>query len=106
MLNQTAAETTREEFGIKPKVEAVQPVPHNCYTCKHRENVPGDAHSACNAIEGDKMLLAWYVQTNGPTFENLSLNPHGVRGGWCFWPINFDPCWVDKCHLYKQVDLN
>jgi hypothetical protein len=100
VLNQTIAETTRETFGIVST--AVKKATKDCYSCKHRGNVPGDAHSSCNALnESDPLILAVYVQKNGPSFENLQLNPHGVRNGWCFWPINFDPCWVDKCNFYK-----
>lgn len=28
----------------------------------------------------------------------LKFNQHGVKNGWCTWPINFDPIWVD-CYL-------
>jgi hypothetical protein len=52
----------------------------NCYDCVHRRDVPGDAHSACAnhaaVVTGDR---------------------HGVREGWFFWPINFDPVWLRSC---------
>ena len=34
---------------------------------------------------------------------NVKLNPHGVRNGWCSWPINFDPIWVDECDGFAAL---
>jgi len=28
----------------------------------------------------------------------LKFDPHGVKIGWCTWPVNFDPVWVE-CYL-------
>ena len=28
----------------------------------------------------------------------IDFNPYGVASGWCSWPVNFDPTWVD-CRL-------
>ena len=24
-------------------------------------------------------------------------NAHGIKSGWFSWPIDFDPCWLEKC---------
>ena len=32
----------------------------------------------------------------------LEFNPHGVDSGWCTWPLNFDPIWVNKCTFMEE----
>lgn len=97
MLN---TENSTAENKVAP---ASQQVKQDCYSCKHRNNIPGDCHSSCSALEGDPFVIANYVHHNGPSFPSLKLNPHGVINGWCFWPVNFDPCWVEDCKFYEQV---
>ena len=78
---------------------------HNCYTCKYRGEVPGSAHSSCNST-GDSsiaMYVAMFIEKSGCNFENLRLNPHGVKNGWAFWPVDFDPVWVEHCNFYEKV---
>jgi len=52
----------------------------DCYQCKYREEIPGDAHSRCGNknthVKGDK---------------------HGIKNGWFSWPFNFDPIWLKEC---------
>ena len=62
---------------------------NDCYKCPYREQVPGSAHSKCTAIENGMGEAAKTL---------IKFNLHGVRKGWCFWPVNFDPVWVE-CHL-------
>lgn len=46
------------------------------------------------------------MQGNMPTtFTNkstgevlLRFDPHGIKNGWCMFPVNFDPTWVE-CYL-------
>ncbi len=83
---------------------------NNCYQCKHRRNISGSAHIACGLIEGaSALLIAAQMSTGfGLTIQKdgvdlIEFNPVGIRGGWCFWPVNFDPTWV-TCHL--PVDQN
>lgn len=55
----------------------------HCYNCAYRNSIPGDAHSECMR-----------------SFKNIpipELNEHGIKNGWCLFPINFDPIWVGKC---------
>ncbi len=47
-----------------------------CYDCKHRANIPGDAHSECTNPDPE-----------------MRGNPHGVKRGWWNYPYNFDPTW-------------
>jgi len=41
-------------------------------------------------------VLAGYCDENGNTF--LEFDSYGTRKGWCTWPVNFDPIWVE-CYL-------
>lgn len=57
----------------------------DCYTCKYRGTVPGDRHSSCSNRTA-----------------RIVANPHGVANGWCYWPYNFDPIWIDTCDGYEE----
>jgi len=80
----------------------------NCYDCKYRRNVPGDAHSSCvhpKIGEIDSNPFGAVVDmisnpdriTNAARELNIVANPHGVRNGWFWWPANFDPVWLENC---------
>jgi len=59
----------------------------NCYACKWRRDVPGDCHSQC-----------------GNAGAKVESNPHGVINGWCWWPLNFDPIWIESCTGFEQKE--
>ena len=84
----------------------------NCYKCKWRGEVPGDAHSCCNhpnsGLRDDSAASAFAIFASvgrGPPVINrkeaAALNvrgsPHGIRRGWFNWPYNFDPTWLESC---------
>lgn len=50
-----------------------------CYKCKHRRSVPGNAHIKCVTPDPD-----------------MTGNPHGIRNGWFIYPLLFDPVWKTK----------
>jgi hypothetical protein len=52
---------------------------NECYQCKYRRNVPGDCHSSC--INPDPKMTGM---------------EHGIKMGWFFYPVNFDPTWKTK----------
>lgn len=52
----------------------------DCYKCKYRCSIPGDCHSSCKNP---------YAKVKG--------NLHGIKNGWFFHPINFDPIWLVSC---------
>lgn len=58
-----------------------------CYTCVHRRTIPGDAHSSC----ATKTAL-------------VMTNPHGVKNGWCYFPLNFDPIWIEACDSHQMKE--
>lgn len=78
----------------------------NCYECRYRGDVPGDAHSRClhpSVSNADENPFGAMVEMLGGKFKdaakklNVSANPHGVRRGWFLWPANFDPVWLLTC---------
>lgn len=74
-----------------------------CYDCVHRRNLPGSAHSNCVATRGGGIEGVRDALTPAPGKPAaVTLNPHGVRMGWAYWPVNFDPIWVRSCALYQE----
>jgi len=57
----------------------------NCYECKYKKDIIGDAHIKCTNnianVEGDKI---------------------GITHGWFNYPYNFDPIWLKKCDGFKK----
>ena len=60
----------------------------NCYDCKHKSEIPGDAHIKCDH----------------PTPKDIGIKGHpgGIMGGWFHYPYNFDPCWLLECNGFKE----
>lgn len=52
---------------------------NECYDCAHLREVPGNAHIRC--VEPDPAMTG---------------NAHGVKMGWFFYPLLFDPTWKTK----------
>jgi hypothetical protein len=52
---------------------------HECYECKHRQEIIGDCHSRCSKPDPD-----------------MTGNEHGIKHGWFCYPWNFDPIWKTK----------
>lgn len=59
----------------------------NCYECKYRGEIAGDAHSCC---------LNKQAKVTG--------NEHGKSEGWFFWPFNFDPIWLESCNGFEKKE--
>ena len=63
----------------------------NCWSCKFRGTVPCSAHISCN--------FKWRDSELDPPKADL----HGIRNGWYFFPLNFDPVWQnEKCTAYQK----
>ena len=85
----------------------------NCYKCKHRGTIPGDAHSRCrHPSNGDsenpllEMFAIFASVGRAPPMEldtglNIQGNPHSIRNGWFNWPWNFDPVWLESCNGWE-----
>ena len=76
----------------------------DCYKCKYRGDVPGDAHSCCNYPSNDTGLLSFYTEKNIDNRHKLHIkaDQHGVKMGWFAWPVNFDPVWLENCDGFVQ----
>jgi hypothetical protein len=77
---------------------------NNCYECPLRQSLDYSAHSKCNLFQNDleaEFLVSMQVMSgaiksiSGNNKVLLSFNQHGVENGWCAWPLNFDPVWVE-----------
>lgn len=86
----------------------------NCYECKYRRNLPGDAHSRCAHPRVPVLhpaLAIFQEMTSGVKAEGVppeqairvTGNPHGIRSGWFMWPANFDPVWLVSCNGFEKV---
>jgi hypothetical protein len=80
---------------------------NDCYKCPHRQSVPGSAHSRCtilgvgheSAAVGMAMATGKVIQIQDKDSNDLiEFSEHGIRNGWCMWPLNFDPVWL-TCRL-------
>ena len=88
----------------------------NCHQCKFVGTVLGSAHSSCKVISGFKdselarLILSTgiasltYKDPQGEEKPCVELDPHGVRNGWAMWPVNFDPCWINKCIFFTKEE--
>ena len=90
----------------------------NCYQCRWRGHLPGDAHSKCchpyNRGVADNPLLkllgafAGVGRADFPAIAadkrlEIRANPAGLRGGWFHYPFNFDPIWLENCKGFAAL---
>jgi hypothetical protein len=68
----------------------------NCYKCVHRGNLPGDAHSRCNHPLASMSIFVTHENPLG-----IEAAAHGIKNGWFFWPLNFDPVWLEACNGFE-----
>ena len=87
----------------------------DCYECKYRRNVPGDAHSCCkHPLLGDindnplaQMLGMFASVGRVPPIQagidklGIKANYHGIKMGWFNFPFNFDPTWLEECNGFE-----
>lgn len=57
----------------------------SCYECKHRVEIPGEAHSRCTNLNA-----------------NVTGSDYARMKGWFFHPYNFDPAWLLTCDGWEQ----
>ena len=53
------------------------------------------------------MPLVWMLKGLKSPFEkrlNVNYSQHGFNNGWFFWPINFDPVWLETCNGFERND--
>lgn len=78
----------------------------NCYDCKYRGKVTGDAHSCCTYPGNSTEMFDFITKGNSANVKKLNIkaNSHGVRMGWFMWPINFDPVWLENCDGFLKIE--
>ncbi len=83
----------------------------NCYGCKHRRSLPGDAHSECvnpRISDVDRIItpVALMAGLSSAAMKrlNVSGDRHGIQSGWFMWPLNFDPTWLISCDGYEPKE--
>ena len=64
----------------------------NCYKCKYRRDLSGDAHSKCVA----RLIFKKEISVKG--------NLIGIRRGWFNYPFNFDPTWLEECDGFERIE--
>ena len=71
----------------------------DCYNCRYRGTVPGDAHSCCCYPGNAYGLFDFFSENNKRNMKklNIKINRYGFSQGWAFWPNNFDPVWIENC---------
>jgi hypothetical protein len=81
----------------------------NCYECKHRASLVGDAHSECKhprISEVDRIITGFAILSGQKSQAmkrlNITADPTGIRGGWFWWPLNFDPAWLLTCDGFES----
>ena len=88
----------------------------DCYECRYRRQVPGDAHSSCHHPVFEKVhdnpMLSFMSILASAQKESIQIrsktitvkgNPIGIRNGWFNHPINFDPTWLQKCNGFTPI---
>ena len=84
----------------------------NCYDCKHRGTIPGDAHTICHHpdVKQDSNPFGALVDMiggkNADAAKKLNIkgNEIGIRRGWFMWPANFDPTWLENCDGFEAKE--
>ena len=67
-------------------IKSINPGEAKCHQCIYKQPVPGDAHIACSNPD---------PQVRGDV--------GGVRNGWFYYPIVFDPIWmITECRNFKE----
>jgi len=88
----------------------------DCYKCRHRREIPGNAHTRCvhpkagGDKEQDPLIEIMGIMAGAHRFtpfsvgtDNLGIkgSPYGIRNGWFVWPLNFDPVWLESCNGFS-----
>jgi hypothetical protein len=81
-----------------------------CRECKFKRDVPGDTHVSCVSPvldEAKKSPVFTMLSLTNPSIVSnalgLKANPHGVKSGWCMFPLNYDPVWLEgTCKTFQS----
>lgn len=84
-----------------------------CNKCKYNGGIVSGSshHISCNlfkklfddrALEAEWLFLAGKFDILIQGESAIKRNPYGIQNGWCDYPIQFDPCWIDDCKFYTD----
>lgn len=77
----------------------------NCHECQHARPIPGNAHIQCGhprMARGDKLMALMVVMQSGEFKPfGMTFSAHGIKSGWCNWPLEYDPIWVNSCNQFQ-----
>lgn len=82
----------------------------DCYNCKYRRSIPGDAHSKCVHPDNQEMsnpatvLISMLTGQSPENKLNVKGNEHGIKCGWFMFPYNYDPTWLESCDGFEEKD--
>lgn len=83
----------------------------NCYECKWRREIAGNAHSRCanpKIPEMGPMGELAALLGGGPPLRVKGMrvegDSHAIRMGWFAWPLNYDPTWLKSCDSFEAKE--
>jgi len=72
----------------KEQPKEARNIMNECWTCKHRRAVPGNAHILCANPD-----------------QEMKGEMHGIVNGWFNYPWCFDPVWKTRlCNNYEEKE--
>lgn len=79
---------------------------NQCYKCRYRGSVPGDAHSCCRYPGNNTDFFAMFDRENMKQAVKLNIQAerHGIVNGWFMWPVNFDSVWLVNCDGFTPTE--
>lgn len=99
--NVQRTETDGDQSGNKSGSESAKKP--NCYRCKHRRGLTYSCHSSCEhpLMSGKARVLALATGINP---LGVTGSEHGLKNGWFFWPLDFDPVWLETCDGFDEIE--
>lgn len=78
----------------------------DCYKCKYRGDIPGDAHSCCRYPGNETGLFDFFSAENLIMAKKLNIkaDAYGISAGYFCWPVNFDPVWLKNCNGFTPKE--
>jgi len=78
------------------------PTGPSCYECQYQGHAPASHHSQC---EHPKLAGKNIIEKLECAVDlGITGNPHGIDHGWFFWPLDFDPVWLQSCNGFAAKE--
>jgi hypothetical protein len=82
----------------------------NCHDCIYKKSIPGNTHISCagpaTILKSETVSYLLAIAPSSIVIENkpiVTIDEHGTKKGWAYWPINFDPIWIISCNIKKEI---